>query len=119
MSSIYEYRAKVIRVIDGDTLALAVDLGCDVTLNLTVRLYGVNCPEMKGDTRVQGGMARHYTSNWLQEHASATQFTQQVTLKTHKDKREKFGRYLADIYADGRHLNADLVEAGHAARYEP
>lgn len=112
----YEYRARVIRVIDGDTIYLAVDLGCDVSINLTVRLHGVNCPEMKGDTRTQGGMAKAFTKDWLQEHASATQFTQNVTLVTYKDKREKYGRYLGDIYADGRHLNADLVEAGHAVR---
>jgi micrococcal nuclease len=115
----YEYRAKVIRVVDGDTIAFAVDLGLDVSVNLTVRLIGVNCPEMKGDTRLQGRMAKAFTSDWMGFHGDFIDGERWVSLHTHKDKREKYGRYLGEIYSNSRCLNEDLVAAEHAVRYIP
>jgi micrococcal nuclease len=105
----YEYRATVVRVIDGDTVALAVDLGCDVTVRLTVRLLGVNCPE-RG--KVGALEAVTYARWWLKEAGSGI-----ITLQTTKDKREKYGRYLGQIYNEaGECLNDMLVEQGHAVR---
>lgn len=49
----YEYRASVIRVIDGDTVDLRIDLGFEVGLNMRVRLAGIDAPE-RGKT---GGSA--------------------------------------------------------------
>lgn len=113
----YEYRAEVIRVVDGDTLALMVDLGCDVRVALTVRLNGINCPE-RGTP--QGNDATDYVRAWRDAYAYETlEGSYWVDLHTIKDKREKFGRYLGNIYAGGRHLNEDLVVAGHAVRYYP
>ena len=104
----YEYKAKVIRVIDGDTIAFAVDLGCDVTVNLTVRLANVDCPEAGSQAYHD---ARLFTLNWLSAAGD------HVMLHTIKDKREKYGRYLGEVYGIGKHLNADLVAEGHAVRY--
>jgi micrococcal nuclease len=112
----YEYRAEVIRVIDGDTLALMVDLGCDVHVGLTVRLKDIDTPE-RGTP--EGVAATEFVKDWLARHAVARgrasgEFV--VNLVTHKDKREKYGRYLGDIYAGGTWLNEDLVAYGHAER---
>jgi micrococcal nuclease len=43
----YEYHCEVMRVVDGDTLHLDVDLGCDVHTLMTVRLDGIDAPEMR------------------------------------------------------------------------
>jgi micrococcal nuclease len=43
----YEYSAKLIRVIDGDTIDAMVDLGFDVWVKKRVRLYGINTPEVR------------------------------------------------------------------------
>src|SRR4051812_39301582 len=110
----YEYRAKALRVVDGDTLYLAVDMGLETTRILEVRLYGINCPELHGESRVQGGQAKAYTSDWVANHATAEGW---LLLHTIKDKKEKYGRYLALIFdGDGEELclNDQLVEDGHA-----
>jgi len=43
----YEYRAKITRVIDGDTLKALVDVGFNMHHNVTLRLYGIDCPETR------------------------------------------------------------------------
>lgn len=63
----YEYRAKVLRVVDGDTLYLAVDMGLETTRILDVRLYGINCPEMHDAPA--GATAKAYTEAWVAAHA--------------------------------------------------
>lgn len=108
---LFEYRAKVLRVVDGDTLYLSVDLGLETTRILEVRLYGINCPEMH-DIPV-GPWAKTYTEEWVAEHAEDGW----LLLKTIKDKREKYGRYLALIFSgngEGICLNDSLVHDGHA-----
>lgn len=54
MKTSYQYRAQVTRVIDGDTFEAKVDLGFQVSIYVTVRLYGVDTPESKGLTREAG-----------------------------------------------------------------
>lgn len=112
--SLYEYRAKVLRVVDGDTIYLSVDMGLETTRILEVRLYGINCPEMH-DTPA-GPAAKAYTEAWLGFHANLDGW---LLLRTIKDKREKYGRYLAlvlDGDGEGACLNDMLVDAGHAVR---
>lgn len=46
----YEYRCEIVSVVDGDTMHLDVDLGCDAHILMTVRLTGINAPE-KGQAR--------------------------------------------------------------------
>lgn len=107
----YWYSAKVIRVVDGDTLQLAVDLGCETWRNLTVRLAGVDCPERGSE---EGRAATEYTKGWVADHAGA------LLIKTLKDRKEKYGRYLVWVFAassSGRAfacLNGDLVATGNA-----
>lgn len=104
----YQYKAEVLRVVDGDTLHLEVQLGFDVTRRDTFRLYGLNAPEM---STPEGVAARV----WL-EH----QLTQGVLIiTTRRDKREKFGRYLAVLWIDQKSVNEQMVAAGHAVPYMP
>lgn len=81
----YEYSATVISVYDGDTITVSVDLGFHISQTMSVRLARINSPE--------GLEARDYLRSILPVGT-------RVTLVTHKDGREKYGRYLADVYLD-------------------
>ncbi len=122
---IYVYRATVTKVVDGDTMHLSVDLGCDVSTQMTVRLAGIDCPEMN---TMAGRAARAIAQDWLSRNAPGYA----VVIRTLKDKKEKYGRYLAYIYpedtvmgtdSDGgwvsseQSLNAFLLDTGNAEEY--
>lgn len=104
----YEYRATLIRVVDADTLWLDVDLGFDVRRKDSFRLYGINAPEM---STPEGVAARDYLQGVLRDRP--------ILLHTIKDKREKYGRYLAIIHVGTDNVNEMLVQAGHAVEYYP
>ena len=116
MSDRFFYSAKVMDVIDGDTLDLVVDLGFDVHFRVRVRLHGINTPESRTSDKAEkelGLKAKAYTKDWTTRHST-------VFVKTVKDKKEKFGRILAEIYSDELKtacLNEDIIEAGFARKY--
>jgi len=120
----YEYKARVLRVVDGDTVDLDIDLGCSVHVHERCRLYGINAPETHGvkkdsDEYRKGMEATEFLRNMIEG--------KEILIRTHKDKRGKYGRYLVEIFAyavtdDGfgpifPSVNAEMVEAGHAAPY--
>ena len=104
----FEYAAKVAKPIhDGDTVWLEVDLGFGLKFVESFRLLGINAPELRTPT---GPAARDYLRALIDG--------QPLTVKTAKDKKEKYGRYLATIFLpDGTNVNEKMVEAGHAVRY--
>lgn len=101
----YTYAATVVRVIDGDTLYANVDLGFRMTIQITVRLLGINTPELNTDA---GKMVRDYMRTLLEG--------QKIVLKTHKDPKDKYGRWLGEIYANDVFINELLVEKNYAVR---
>lgn len=103
----YEYRATVIRVVDGDTVWLSVDLGFDVHRNDSFRLAGINAPETSTS---EGKVAKDWLISLL---APGTA----VTVHTVKDHREKYGRYLATLLLADENLNDLAVKSGHAVPY--
>ncbi|MCI3279103.1 thermonuclease family protein [Streptomyces cylindrosporus] len=105
----YEYAARCDKVIDGDTLDVLADVGFGIHVQQRIRLLGINCPE---HGTVGGDDATAYTKAWLEQHGP------DLVLRTVKDRREKFGRYLGQIIAGGRMLNNDLVTSGHAVDYD-
>ena len=109
----YEYRGKVIRVVDGDTLVVSVDLGFMIYSKLTVRLKQIDTPEIyrpkTPEELVRGRKAKRFVEEKVLDKA--------VILKTYKDKTGKYGRYLADIlYTNGDSevflLSDELKKAG-------
>lgn len=102
----FQYRATVIRIVDGDTLHLDVDLGFDVRRQDSFRLYGINAPEMSTE---EGKAAKVWLAEALKDGVDM--------VTTHKDQREKYGRYLATLWVDGRNVNQEMVKAGHAVPY--
>lgn len=108
---VFERRATVVRVVDGDTLHVDVDLGCDTHLAMTVRLYGVNAPETITE---EGKVATRFVETWVSEHGPV------FVVRTAKDRKEKYGRYLADLLPpSGPSLCNALLDAGHAVDYWP
>ena len=64
----YEYRARITRVIDGDTVEAEIDLGFRVSLEVVLRLVGINTPEVHGPDRPRGLAAKGHLSELLQKH---------------------------------------------------
>ena len=64
----YEYRARCVRVVDGDTLELDVDLGFDCSIRIMCRLEGIDTPEIRGGTaesKAAGFAARDAAADWV------------------------------------------------------
>lgn len=107
----FEYRAEILRVIDGDTVVVQIDLGFHISVVHTLRLYAINAPEKRGGTKeekLKGWEATKHMEVLLQEHAP-------VIVKTIKDKTGKYGRILATLIGkDGTDLNQQMIKDGHA-----
>lgn len=109
----YEYRAKLIKVIDGDTVDLDIDLGFNVHINpMRFRLAGLNAPE-KNSKNVAERAAAATASATLE----ALLKDSPLVVKTEKDSQEKYGRYLANIWVGTLCVNVEMIRLGHATAY--
>ena len=112
----YRYRAKLIRVVDGDTIVFAVDLGFKIWMERHVRLYQINTPELRGLNYKKAKEVKKFVEDVL---ASAVA----ICIETIKDKKGKYGRYLAIVEyipADNSapiYLNEQLKEMGYEKKY--
>jgi micrococcal nuclease len=83
--------AKVVSVYDGDTVRADIDLGFNIIMNnQSIRLLGINTPEVRGDEKAQGIIVRDYVREQILE--------QNIILKTYKDSKGKYGRWLGEIF---------------------
>lgn len=104
----FTYDATVESVYDGDTITLTIDLGFGLKREgHKVRLYGIDAPEVRGESRPEGIRTR----NWLR---SRLPVGAEIIVKSHRDRTGKYGRWLATIYRDGVNLNLQMVELGLA-----
>lgn len=109
----YEYRAFVRKVYDGDTITCDIDLGFNVIMrNQKLRLVGINTPEVRGESRPEGQKVRDIVRSRISN--------KWVVIKTHKDKKGKYGRWLGEIYESDTEesLNQWLLNEGHAVEYK-
>src|SRR5665648_985662 len=110
----YQYKAIISKVIDGDTLEIDIDLGLSVWIrNEKIRLYGIDTPEVYGvkkgsDEWERGNKASEFVKRVVLGHEEAT-------VETFKDKKEKYGRYLAVVYI---RINPCLLYTSDAADEE-
>ena len=100
------------RIVDGDTIDVAIDLGFDIHYNTRVRLHGINTPECR--TRDLEEKKRGLAAKARLQELLVGDY---LTIKTKLDKSGKFGRVLGEIFMKNVNINERLVEEGHATPY--
>jgi micrococcal nuclease len=112
----YTYKASVVKVVDGDTIIIDIDLGFNVWLrNQSVRLNGVDAPEKRTRNPIEK-KAGLLASKFLSENLKTGEIISVVTYKANSS--EKYGRILADIVnSKGENLNNLLIEKRYAVKY--
>lgn len=108
----HTYKAKVINVVDGDTVDCEVDLGFYMVARIRFRLARINTPEMRGEEKQAGQDAKQWLIDTLAKHGN------EVIVST--KKTGKYGRWLGELFFEGEenvNVNDELVKAGHATYY--
>jgi len=114
----YEYRCKVVKIVDGDTVDVDIDLGFGVWLKKErIRMFGIDTPESRTrdlDEKKYGLMAKDYITRLLDDEGG-------IVLKTHKDAEGKYGRILGELwrttdFADTS-INDLMIKNHHAVSY--
>lgn len=113
--SLYNYRAIVVGVFDGDSVTLDIDLGLGVwSKGQKCRLAGIDTPEIRGEERPEGLKAKQRLVELV--------LGKQVAISTERDRTGKYGRWLVTIWHlgdDGVWININelLLSEGHAEIY--
>lgn len=114
-AKLYYYQAAVQSVYDGDTITVDIDLGLGVWVHgEKVRLLRINAPELKGDSKALGIKSRERLRSLVDG--------KQIVIRTHKDDKEKYGRYPAEVWVldpNGSYINVNdlLLSEGYAVHY--
>ena len=121
----YEYRAKILRVVDGDTVDVDIDLGFGVWMhNERVRMMGIDTPESRTRDKVEkkfGLASKEYVKAFLP--IGSMQVLKTEIDKSGEDKKGKFGRILGDFLVyDGeqdaqRKLTEVMIDQGYGVAY--
>ena len=110
----FEYKCKLLRVIDCDTVDVDIDLGFGVWLRKQrIRLYGIDTPESRTRDLVEkkyGLAAKEFLQKWTG--------AGELTIKTHKDAKGKFGRILGELWTFETNINEKMIEKHHAVKYD-
>ena len=114
----HEYKCKIKKVVDGDTVDVDIDLGFGIWyLDQRIRLYGIDTPESRTRDKVEkiyGNLAKNFLKTMLGKEG---------TLKTHKDAKGKFGRILGEFIVfdpeqdSWRSVNKIMIEKHLAVEY--
>ena len=118
----FEYKCKLVKVVDGDTVDVDIDLGFGVWLQKQrIRLYGIDTPESRtsdAEEKIYGLAAKQRMQEWLDGG--------NLKIVTHKDAKGKYGRILGkfkvlDIRPDRKNtsmiLNDFMIEKHYAVAY--
>ena len=114
----YEYRCKIVKIIDGDTVDVDIDLGFGVWMHKErIRLYGIDTPESRTrdlDEKKYGLIAK----GWIEKFMPVGSMQ---TLITQKDKSGKIGSILGKFRVNDGHydiiLNDWMISNHHAVAY--
>jgi micrococcal nuclease len=110
----YEYIVKeIVKIVDGDTVDIVLDLGFDVYRKERVRINRVDTPESNSKDATEKKLAieaKNYVSTWMINQ-------KKIRIKTFKD--DKYGRLLGEFYGDGDVCLSDLlIDGGYAWAYD-
>jgi micrococcal nuclease len=114
----YIYRIKEIyKVVDGDTIDAAIDLGFDISLTKRIRLAGIDTPE----SRTADANEKKYglqSKEWLKHRCENAK---DILIKTElPDSTEKYGRIIGHLFINGEpiSLNEQMIVSGYAWEYD-
>ena len=116
-----DYKAKVTRVLDGDTFDCTLDLGFDIYLKQRCRMTGMDTPESRTrdkEEKYRGLLSKAYLKDLLK-----TAKNNVILRCDDDDETGKFGRVLADVIyikEDGSelNLNKEMIDKGYAVEYK-
>jgi micrococcal nuclease len=115
-NNMYQYRAIITKVVDGDTVDVDIDLGFEVWLkNQRIRLYGIDTPESRTSDKVEkifGNLAKNKVLEFCP-------IGSEIILQTKTDdSRGKYGRILGELVTkDGVNVNEYFIENNYAVAY--
>ena len=112
----YEYKVKITRVLDGDTVDAEISLGYNVYITERIRFMGIDTPESRTRNKKEkalGLAAKARLKEILKENKG------NIILRTSKEGKGKFGRILGTllIYDGKTSVNQMLIDEGHARNY--
>ncbi len=110
----HEYKTKIKRIVDGDTVDVDIDLGFGIVLaKQRIRLYGIDTPESRTrdkEEKFYGKLAGQFLKDQCKKGSC-------ITLRTHLDMKGKYGRILGEIIIDDVNINQLMVEQHMAVEY--
>ena len=109
----YEYAVKkIVKIVDGDTIDIEIDLGFSLTKKERVRLAGIDTPESRTrdlDEKAEGLLAKSFLEKQLDE---------AVDLRVKTEKDGKYGRMLGWLHDGNKNINKYMVIKGYAWDYD-
>ena len=113
--TLYHYKAIVTSVYDGDTCTVDIDLGLSAWIRgEKLRLNRINAAELTGKDKPEGVKSRDFLKAKIQG--------KEITIETIKDRREKYGRYFAEVWLEekkGKFVSInDLMVTEGFAKYQ-
>jgi len=121
----YIYRIKsVLKVVDGDTIDAAIDLGFDISLTKRIRLAGIDTPESRTKDEYEKKLGIE-SKEWLKKKLEGQT---DIIVKTElPDSTEKYGRILGHLFIGDKEVSAvnkkksvnnQMIEEGYAWEYD-
>ncbi len=111
---LYRYKIKkVLKVLDGDTIDVEIDLGFDISIKRRVRFYGINAPETRTrdlEEKARGKASKAFLSDLIANNR------EDILLDS--IDIGKYGRVIGEIYIEGKNVNKLLISKGYAINAE-
>lgn len=118
------YKVNLVKVVDGDTVDVVVDLGFYVAMQRRFRLLGINAPETNSkDPAVRAAAAT--AKNALAQMLTTADAAGTLRVRSQKDEGDKYGRYLGTFLVvdstgtEVLNVNDAMLKGGYAVAYNP
>ena len=115
----YEYRCKILRVVDGDTVDVDIDLGFGMWMHKErVRMMGIDTPESRTREKVEkkfGLASKQFVKDMMP--VGSKQVLKTQIDRCGEDQKGNFGRILGDFLIDGKKLTETMIKEGYGVVY--
>ena len=113
----YEYKCNIVKVVDGDTVDVDIDLGFGVWMkDERVRIMGIDTPESRTRDKIEKKFGLAAKAK-LKSLLGPNPVLQTTISKKGEDMKGKFGRVLGDFIVDGKQVTEIMCKTGHAVPY--